>query len=1177
LFIAKSTILLYNIIVWSTSYHAPTGGVIARLTIKLLGNMQVILDGCPLQGLESAKVHALLAYLAVESEQPHERDHLAGMLWPGVSVVQARQRLSQAIYNLRQSLGEAGKTGNLSGQPGDAAPFILISPHTVQFNPRSNHWLDVKEFDLRITKVRQHSHRRLETCANCARLLLEAEQIYQGEFLSSLALDGCPGFEEWMLVRRERLLRQLCEALSDLVACFEARDELRQGLEAAERWARLDPLSEPALRQTMRLLALDGQRTQALARYHSFRRLLEAELGVEPGRESDLLYQRILAEESTQASLPGMPGLLPVPLSPFIGRDKEIAELTAWLRDPAMRQVTVLGPGGSGKTRLVLQAVRALRYDYLDGIFFVSLSGLSTSDSFLPTLARALGVVFQANWGDPLEQLSGYLQRRHLLLILDSFEEVVGAGLRPAPTASPAPTAATQVTHLLQAAPNLQILVTSRVRLNVQPEQVFHLEGMPYPDPASLEDVIASEAKKSFTPSVRLADYSALQLFHSAARQVRPDYTPTPADLPHVARICQLVDGMPLGLLLAASWLETCTPQEIAAEIEHSLDFLSSSWSDVPARQRSLRATLDYSWRLMEEDECQAFQRLSVFQGAFTRQAAEQVTQVSASKLRDLVDKSMLQTIEGNYRMHDLLRQYAAEKLAADEADCHCVRTAHSAYYLTRLGQYEPRLKSAQRSATLREIDAEINDIQSAWNWACAQADILLLSQSMEGMGLYYGMRVRFSEMKAAFQKAIDATTARPGRDSDTAVLHARLLVWQAEMVDTLGDFDDSAQLRIQAKSLLDQLEAGGIDVRRPLAMYWEVEGDAQANLTTIIECYERSIQLYRAIGDDWNLAGMLNWTGEQALRLGNLDLCPRYQQEALRLARQVGEPNRILACLIDLTYTYFILNQLDEARQLMQEVTEYANSIEELPPRADAQRNLGVQLAWSGRFAEGIDMLKGVLPLLRNLGFRYGYVFGSIALGITHLLIGEYAQGQLILETSFPEAEQGGFPREAASGKLGLGMAALAQGRVDLALEHFRDSIQRYRQMSFKAELGWALGGLALALEADGQADAAQAALIEALQLAEQTRNMFTMITCFAAMVSLLHHRGHLEAALLVERVRLAQPGHRNSRWDADMIGNELSKHWESLPEERRTQIDACASQHTPFSIIPDVLACLT
>ena len=1123
----------------------------AHCSITLLGSMQVSLDGNLLHALESGKMRGLLAYLAVESGQAHERERLAGLFWPEMSEAQARHNLSQSLHNLRQALGEGGKTGALSALPGSACSYLLVTPHTVQFNLHSDAWLDVREFDARISGVRRHAHRRLETCGQCARLLQEAERLYQGDFLASVWLRGCQAFEEWALLWRERLRRQLCEALADLVIYYEGRDELRRALALTERWVQVDPLNEAAQRRLMRLLALDGQRTQALARYAGFNKILATELGVEPNRESQQLYQRILAEESAQTNLPGLPGRLPVPLTPFVGREDELAELTSWLRASQTRLVTLLGPGGCGKTRLALQAARSLRYDFPDGIFLVSLSGIGSSEAFLPALASALNLVFQPDWGDPFEQLSGYLQRRHLLLILDSFEEVLPA--------------AQELTRLLQAAPGLQLLVTSRARLNVQAEQVFPLEGLHYPAHVDLAGVELS-----------IADYSALQLFQNAARQVRPDVTFITTDLLALGRICQLVDGMPLGLVLAAGWLATCTPTEIVAEIEASLDFLSSSWGDLPERQRSLRATLDHSWNLLSDAERQAFQKLSIFQGVFSRQAAEQVAGISTTGLRGLVDKSMLQASPGSYRMHDLLRQYAAEKLTADGPAATQVHQAHAAYYLERLAEREGRLKSAQRSQTLTELDSEINDLQAAWKWGCIHADVSRLARSLEGVCLYYEMRLRFREGEWACRAALSNLPFHPDQPGEAHVLRTRLLLWQANFLVSSGRLEAAIPLHQEAGELLDALERRGVDTRRPRAMYWQAEGDAQAELKRKHACNQRGIALYQELGDTWRQANMLVWAAELSNRLGDPGLALQYQQEALRLARQLGEPNTILFSLRLGAYINFIANQFEAARQLMQETAAYLESVAEVPLRATAQMHLGVQLIWSARFTDGIRALESAVPQLRGLGYRYGVCFCSVSLGIGLVMNGEYKRAEVILLALIPEAEQGGFPREAAVGLLALGMAALAEGHVEPALEYFLESVARYRQMQFAGELGWALGGLSLAQDATRQSEAAQASLVEALTIAAKTHSMFTMIAGLAAMVACLARHGHIEAALRVHRLALMQPVHQKSRWYADIIGDDMARQWQALPSEQQEAIDAAVKAHTPFSIIPQVLALL-
>jgi predicted ATPase/DNA-binding SARP family transcriptional activator len=1119
----------------------------ACCSVKLLDRLQVTLDGHSLLGLEPTKVCALLAYLVVESDRAHEREKLAGLLWPEIGEAQARQRLSQTVYLLRQAMGEAGKTAPLSGGASLNAPFILVTPHTLQFNPHSDHWLDVAALERLLDELNSHTHRRLETCEQCAGLLQQASELYRSDFLSDLSLADSAAFEEWALVWREKLHRQMCEALCSLSNCYQAHGELHQGLAMAERWAQLDPLSEAARRQVMRLLALDGQRAQALAHYEAFKHLLLAELAVEPDAETRRLYEHIRSEETEQSTAPGR---LPTYLTAFIGREQELVELGAWLRGGELRLITLLGPGGCGKTRLAIQAARALRYEYPDGAFLVSLSGLGSAEAFLPALAHALGVISQPNWGDPFQQLCDYLSQRRLLLILDSFEELLpAAGL---------------VTRILQAAPQVQVLVTSRARLNVQSEQVFPLEGLPYPEQAVPEH---SELEQTVAP---LEQYAALKLFHATARQARPDYAHTPSDLPYVTHICQLVDGMPLGLILAAGWLSACSPQEIAAEIENSLDFLSSEWSDMPDRQRSLRATLDYSWQLLADDERQAFQSLSVFQSAFTRPAAEQVAGVGMSILRRLVDKSMLQTAGGHYRMHDLVRQYAAEKLSADEPQSVRVQDAHCGFYLARVVEREPRLKSAQRSATLRETDAEVNDVQAAWSWACAQGNLSLLSRSMDGLGWYYTMRVRYPELKTALQRALDVPAVREKASAEAAVLHARLLVWQCCLPFKPEERETVRQLQQETDRLLEQLEGEGLELRSARAMYWKAVGTSLlSDRKEELKCYDRAMALCRELEDTWLLTSTLNWAVVAAAQVGEISLARQYSEQELTLARQVGEPLSMINAMYGQTFVCYQLFQFETIEALAQELTTVIDNLEDPQICAEALLNLGYMLQVCGHYPEAIEAHERALPLLHSLGNRYKAANCYFLLGFATASIGEYARVEAIELAMIQEAEQFCIPRLVGAGSVVAGLAILLQGRTSQAVEYSREGARRYRDLKHVAELGMALGGLVFALEADGQPEAAREALLEALHIPD---NANTMITCTGATALLLARRGHLEAALRVNRVALRMRQFRNSRLHAGLIGDELETEWEKLPADRQASIESSISQHNLFSIIREV-----
>jgi len=384
---------------------------------------------------------------------------------------------------------------------------------------------------------------------------------------------------------------------------------------------------------------------------------------------------------------------LPVQTTPFVGREAELTELGRLLADPGVRLLTILGAGGMGKTRLALEAGAAQLNNFERGVYFVSLAPLDAVEAIVPTVAEALGFSFYEG-GEPRQQLLDYLNQKTVLLLMDNFEHLLdGAGL---------------VTEVLETAPDVKVLSTSRARLSVQGEQLFHLSGMDFPDWETPEDAL---------------EYSAVKLFLQSARRVQPGFELAAGDLRYVARICRLVQGMPLGILLAAAWLTMLTPAEVAAEIEASLDFLETDLRDVPERQRSMRAIFDHSWNLLTAREQAVMQALSVFRGGFAREAAQQVAGASLRELRSLVDRSLLQRDPaGRYGIHELLRQYAAEKLRKVPAEDAAARDSHCAYYAGFLQGREAQLLGRGQRQALAEIGAEIENVRTAWDWAVARA-----------------------------------------------------------------------------------------------------------------------------------------------------------------------------------------------------------------------------------------------------------------------------------------------------------------------------------------------------------------------------------------------------------------------------------------------------------------------
>lgn len=305
------------------------------LKLSLLGPFSASVEGKEVRAFESDKVRALLAYLATEANLPHRREALSSLLWPDRPEVTARHNLNQAVYNLRHVL--AGE--------GEAAPQILTMPEGLQFCPGASDWLDVAVFRQLVERCERHPHDPGSACKECKNWLEQAAALYRGEFLADLALKDSLPFEEWSTVTREHLRLQMQTVLQTLAATCEQLGDWARALAAAWRMVEMDPLWEAGVRQLMRLLDRRGQRSAALAQYERLRKSLEDELGVEPETSTQGLAQRLRAQASGQKP----PNNLPASLTPFVGRNSELAALQDCLRDTNCRLLTLLGPGGAVK------------------------------------------------------------------------------------------------------------------------------------------------------------------------------------------------------------------------------------------------------------------------------------------------------------------------------------------------------------------------------------------------------------------------------------------------------------------------------------------------------------------------------------------------------------------------------------------------------------------------------------------------------------------------------------------------------------------------------------------------------------------------------------------------------------------------------------------------------------
>jgi predicted ATPase/DNA-binding SARP family transcriptional activator len=928
----------------------------AHLILGVLGALQVTWTDGSTAKFETDKTRALLAYLAVEADGPHRRDALVGLLWPDESEQTARHNLRQALYSLRQTLGDS------AAQP----PYLHITRDEIQFNTASDHALDVASFNAHLAATASHTHARLDACAVCAVRLQHAVGLYRGKFLQEFFLEDSAEFEEWALARREMLHQRALDALGDLAHYYEQRGDLGASRRCAFRQLELDPWREPAHRQLMRVLALEGQLGAAIAQYETCSRVLAEELGVEPSSETRELYERIRtgnwklevgdlkqpARESSNFQLPT--SNLPTPLTPFIGRERELADLGRLIADPACRCITLVGPGGIGKTRLALQVASVHRNVFAQGAAFVPLVAIDSVEVMVPAIAEALGFSFYGPTS-PRVQLLNYLRDKQMLLVLDNVEHLLAADPLQG-------NAADLFIKILGHAMDIKLLVTAREPLNVQGEWVFEVEGLQIPE----GDGIAA-----------IESAAAGALFLQRARQAHVGFNATPEDCLAILRICRLVDGMPLGIELAAAWVRTLACDEIAWEIERGLDFLRVSTRDLPARHRSMRAVFDQSWKLLSEEEQTVLLRLSVFRGGFRRGAAEVVAEATLSVLSTLVTKSLIRrSAVGRYDLHELIRQFGAEQFAERPEEQAATQARHGSYYMMFFSQADGRLRSSAQREALAELTAEMDNFRASWDWAVTHGEFALIEQTMRLFVWFYDTRGWFQEGLDTLGRAVGALEtshehSAPNRADQVALGH--ILASRSWLAYRLAHYE-------QAQAMLER----SLEILRPLnepralvkSLYFlgtvmEVTG----NYSRALELYSEGLEVATAIGDQWYTAlCSINLNGLAAIThvIVKSENAHERLQSTVADCRLIGDPRLTAFGLRILSQSAFTLGRYAEARAALEESAALNSSVGFGWGLGAAYRGLGIVAQAQGEHQQAVDMFRKSLDTFIELGGRW-------------------------------------------------------------------------------------------------------------------------------------------------------------------------------------------------------------
>jgi predicted ATPase/DNA-binding SARP family transcriptional activator len=1004
----------------------------SRLTVYTLGQVTILLDGRPVTELSSRTAEALLIYL-IYQKRPVSRQVLADFFWDDRAPERGAANLRTLLTMLRKPLGE----------------FLLITRQTVAFDHDADCWLDAAVLEQKLADLAPSLESALPLSDETLARLRAALDLYQGDFLEGFYLSESHAFEEWTLQIQERLRRLVAVGLRRLVAVCLGAGDYQAGIHFAGRLLAIDNYDEETQRQLMWLYLRSGQRNAALEQYRRCRDLLVRELGLEPDPATTALYERFRAIT--------FPPLLRLPLdpTPFVGREAELAEIGQRLSDPTCRLLTILGPGGMGKTRLAIRAAaqvyQARPGAFLDGIHFVALASIQNAGQLAAAIATTLHLPFEGG-RDPQGQLLNYLQHKELLLVLDSVEQLAGND-----------EAVAFIGRLLDRAGGVTLLVTSRTRLDLHEEWLFDVEGLAYP----LPDTAGDGAIES---------YAAVQLFVQNATRLQRTFAPTTADWAAIVRVCQLLSGAPLGLELASAWVRRHTCTEIAAQIAADLDFLTTSLRNVPLRHRSLRAVFEHSWQLLSDEEQVALCQLAVFQGQIAPTAAQAVASASPALLRALASQSLLRKADqdGAFAMHELIRQYALEKLATLPELAEYTWRAFCSYFARFLDQRADSLKGRGQQEALQEISYEVENVRAAWDAAVCRRLRDELAQMLEAFYWYQWQRGYFQEGRAALSTAAAALTAEGMADD---LLLARIQSRLGEYHSWLSNYETATCL-VEASVPVLRRATAWVDLAWALDTLGQI-AYAQGEFSTARGYFEEALTWFQrqevAAGVAHSLTTLANVYCDE---LADYAAAQTFYQESLALYREIGDRYGEAKSVINQGTLAHSLGQHEVAAGYYREGIALCRELGHRQALAIALNNLGQVLDKLGSPAEAATLLHESVSLRRELADQRGLALTLMSLGNVAARLEQPRQAQQHYAEALRTAQQLGSPGLLA--ELLVGLADLlvdwgeASGAAALLAQILNEQIEGV-EIQQKAQTIWgriaAQNRVALAT---GQADAA-------------------------------------------------------------------------------------------------------
>lgn len=1130
-----------------------------ELKLSFLGSFEAVRNDTSTIHFRSLKERALLAYLAEETDRAHQRSSLLGLLWPELPESSARNNLSQTLSRLRRLIE------NTAPHP----EYFIANRQTIHFSIHNHIQIDT----VQCRTFLDDSYRGKMGDVSEESRLESGLLFYRGEFLQGFSLPDCEEFEMWLLFKREYYRELILGSLKRLATLYLDSGRYADAQTVAQRHLTLEPWAEVAYQQLIMASALNGQRTEALTRYEQLREILWTELGVAPDEATTALMQRIKRGELAPANL--QPAILQAPSEPvdtlfadssslptintepkvnkdsqkteeaylssephplptavvdspgikqraifhrpprransLFGRERELAEITNFLSNPQCRLLTLTGPGGVGKTRLAIEVANLIntQHDgkgdddkgekeavnlFAHGVAFVSVAALDEPAAMVNAIQAMLGISTPANQ-EAQESLLNYLEGLELLLLLDNYEHLAN---------DPA-----LLIAILEQAPAVKLLLTSRIRLNLVEEWVYEISGLSLPD-------LDNQAHEP-TPA-EIAHSSAVQLFVSYATRVRSDFVLSAENALDVLRICTLVTGLPLAIELAASWIRVMPSAEIHAELQHNINFLVASAAK-PERHRTFEAVFDSSWRYLAEQERMAILQLSIFRGSFDRDAAFNVADASLFLLASLIDHSFLKRGDRErYEMHELLRQIATERLAADPQLEEKTRTAHANYYGEFLAKRTAWMSGAQVTMALDSIEQSFENIRIAWRRLLETASWQRLDLALDA--LYYFCTIRGRRSEAVHLLEVLEQTLMRTYDNRTERLLTRVQSRLGACYLGLGN-QNLAQMLIQ--EALDRAKAD--DDRQELAFCLSQLGfvlSTSGDLANADLVYTESLQLYQQINHRVGTADLLNKRGVIAHDLGMLTVAKEFYVRSYTIAKVQQNIYLLSIVLFNLGKISEGMGDYSEAVRYYRESMPHQQALNDSEGMGYVLHGLARVEMHLGNYPHADELCVEALNHFRDINFRRGIIFALSLLGEIALQQGHAQTASTHLQESLTLAQRFNSPLFISVNLTLLGRVALALDDLELAWTYGCEAIELAQQTKSIAAEATTLCLLGAITTLRNEYQAAKEYFEKALALAQESVAPLIQLEAQLGVATLFFHRGEKYAgAELLQQIQ--------------------------------------------------------